>query len=149
MMKKNKTKKKRKPLSTWEMIFCVGSLLLIMGVGIYYGYRSLYYFSKQNYRLSAEAATLYGRVTNDNTLTKDGDGFHQDTEGYYFKGNVVNNYVKYSDSAYRFDFIVSGAIDRTFSLSNDVTPRYTIDDVIEFDIDYYSENYIILNVHYN
>ena len=69
-----------------------------------------------------------------------------------YKENITikfNNYVKYSDSAYRFDFIVSGAIDRTFSLSTDVKPRYTIDDVIEFDIDYYSENYIILNVHYN
>ena len=35
-----KTKKARKPLKTWEMIFCVGSLLLMAAVGIYYGYRS-------------------------------------------------------------------------------------------------------------
>ena len=101
MKKKNKRKRKRKPLKTWEMVFCVGSLLIMIGIGIYYGYRSLYYYSKQYYKLSAEAATLYGRVLNDNKLIKSGDGLHQDTEGHYFKGNVLNNYVKYSNRLFR------------------------------------------------
>ena len=96
-----KTKKARKPLKTWEMIFCVGSLLLMAAVGIYYGYRSFYYFSKQNYKLTTEAATLNGRVVNDNQLITEGDGLHQDTDGYYFKGNVGNNYVKYSNRLFR------------------------------------------------
>ena len=53
-MGKKRRKKTRKPLKTWEMIFCVGSLVLMMVAGIYYGYRSLFYYSKQNYRVSAE-----------------------------------------------------------------------------------------------
>ena len=100
-MGRKRKKKTRKPLKNWEMFFCVGSLLLMVVAGIYYGYRSLFYYSKQNYRLSAEAATLKSRVTNDNSLVKDGDGLHQDTEGYYFKGNSVNNYIKYSNRLFR------------------------------------------------
>ena len=117
-MKKKKTRKKRRPLSTWEMIFCVGSLLLMIVAGIYYGYRSLYYFSKQNYRLTAEGATLYGKVTIDNILVKDGDGFHQDTDGYYFKGNVVNNYVRYNNRLFRI-----------IRINNDKTIRVISDDI--------------------
>ena len=100
-MGRKRKKKTRKPLKNWEMFFCVGSLLLMVVAGIYYGYRSLFYYSKQNYRLSAEAATLKSRVTNDNSLVKDGDGLHQDTDGYYFKGNSVNNYIKYSNRLFR------------------------------------------------
>ena len=100
-MGRKRKKKTRKPLKNWEMFFCVGSLLLMVVAGVYYGYRSLFYYSKQNYRLSAEAATLKSRVTNDNSLVKDGDGLHQDTDGYYFKGNSVNNYIKYSNRLFR------------------------------------------------
>ena len=102
-MKKKRTKQKkpRRPLSNWEMVFCVGSLVLMICIGIFYGYRSLYYFSKENYKMSAEAATLYGRVINDNKLVKNGDGLHQDTDGHYFKGTEVNNYVRYSNRLFR------------------------------------------------
>ena len=117
-MGKKRRKKTRKPLKTWEMIFCVGSLVLMMVAGIYYGYRSLFYYSKQNYRVSAEAATLHGRIINDNKLVKDGDGLHQDTDGHYFKGNVINNYVKYNNRLFRI-----------IRVNNDNTIRVISDDI--------------------
>ena len=118
MSKKRRRKKPRRPLSTWEMIFCVGSLLLMIVAGVYYGYRSLFYYSKQNYRLSAEAATLKSRIINDNQLVKDGDGLHQDTDGYYYKGVVNNNYIKYSNRLFRI-----------IRVNNDDTIRVISDDV--------------------
>ena len=117
-MRKNKNKKTRKPLSTWEMVFCVGSLLLMIGVGVYYGYRSLYYYSKQSYKMSAEAAMLKGRIVDDNKIVQDGDGLHQDTEGYYYKGNVINNYVRYSNRLFRI-----------IRLYNDDTIKIISDDI--------------------
>ena len=118
MSRKRRRKKPRRPLSTWEMIFCVGSLLLMIGVGVYYGYRSMFYYSKQNYRLSSEAATLKSRIVYDNKLVKEGDGLHQDTEGYYYKGIVNNNYVKYSNRLFRI-----------IRVNNDDTIRIISDDI--------------------
>lgn len=101
-MKKNKKVKKKHVLGTKEFIFNFLSLVAMIGVGLYFGYRSLYYYSKQNQTKKVEAMTLNGLVKNNNGVATGNDnGLHQDNDGYYFKGNVNNNYVIYQNKLFR------------------------------------------------
>ena len=97
-----KIKKKKHVLSKGEFAFNFLSLVAIIGVGIYFGYRSLYYYSKQNMKIKEEAQTLNGLIIQNNQVVKkDEVGLHQDTDGYYFKGKVENNYVLFFNKLYR------------------------------------------------
>lgn len=97
-----KKKKEKHVLSKGEFAFNFLSLVAIIGVGIYFGYRSLYYYSKQNMKIKAEAQTLNGLIIQNNKVVqKDEVGLHQDTDGYYFKGKVENNYVSFYNQIYR------------------------------------------------
>jgi len=100
---KTKTKTKKKHiLGTKEFIFNFLSLVAMIGVGIYFGYRSLYYYSKQNVKKKEEAMTLNGLIKDNNEIAKgSSDGLHQDSDGYYFKGKVENNYVLFQNKLYR------------------------------------------------
>ena len=99
---KKKKKKEKHILSKGEFAFNFLSLVVIIGVGIYFGYRSLYYYSKQNMKIKEEAQTLNGLIIQNNKVVQKGEvGLHQDTDGYYFKGKVENNYVKFFNQTYR------------------------------------------------
>ncbi len=67
-MKKNKKAKKKHLLGTKEFIFNFLSLVAMIGVGIYFGYRSLYYYSKQNVKIKEEAMTLNGLIKENNSI---------------------------------------------------------------------------------
>ena len=98
----NKKKKEKHVLGKGEFVFNFLSLVVIIGIGIYFGYRSLYYYSKQNMKIKEEAQTLNGLVIQNNKVVqKDEIGLHQDTDGYYFKGKVENNYVSFFNQIYR------------------------------------------------
>ena len=102
MSKKEKKKKEKHYLGKKEFIFDFLSLVIIIGIGIYFGYRSLYYYSKQNMKIKEEAQTLNGLIIQNNKVVqKDEVGLHQDTDGYYFKGKVENNYVVFFNQTYR------------------------------------------------
>lgn len=94
-------KKKNKQLSKKELIFNIVSLVIVICIGIYFGVRSFYYYGKQSTKIKEEAMTLNGVVLSSNEVLKDGDGLHQDTAGYYFKGNVLNNYVMFANRLFR------------------------------------------------
>ena len=99
---KKKKKKEKHILSKGELAFNFFSLVAIIGIGIYFGYRSLYYYSKQNMKIKEEAQTLNGLIIQNNKVVqKDEVGLHQDTEGHYFKGKVENNYVVFFNQMYR------------------------------------------------
>ncbi len=100
-MTKKKTKKKKKVIKGGELFFCVVSLLLMIALGLYFGGRSFYYYSKQNVKIKEEAQTLNGMIMSTYKVTKDENGLHQDTDGYYFKGKVSNNYVNYGNRLFR------------------------------------------------
>lgn len=98
---KKKTTKKKVGYSKIEFTFNVVSLIIAIGVGFYFGARSFYYYSKQSQKLAGDALTLNGSITSNNYVVTSGDGLHQDTDGYYFKGNVYNNYVKFANRLFR------------------------------------------------
>ena len=105
MIKKNKKNNKKKkrliPYGKKELIFNVLSLVIAIGVGLYFGGRSFYYYSKQAFKIEKDSVTLNGTITNSNYTVTEGDGLHQDTDGYYFKGNVDNNYVTFANRTFR------------------------------------------------
>ena len=101
VVKKNKknSKKVTKSIGKKEFIFNLVSLVVVLGIALYYGGRSLYYYSLQNAK--TEAKTLGGLVLANNKIVNDGDGFHQSGDGYFFKGNVENNYVWFANRMFR------------------------------------------------
>ena len=100
-VKKEKKKKEKRLLTTSQFIFCLISLLFALGVGLYYGGRSFYYYSLQNAKKVETANTLNGLVLGSNYVQQEGDGLHQNTDGYYFKGKVENNYVRFANRLFR------------------------------------------------
>ena len=118
-VEKNKKKKKIVPYSKKELLFNVISLLFAIGVGLYFGGRSFFYYSKEFMRIETEALTLNGTITNNNYTVTDGEGLHQDTDGYYFKGNALNNYVKFGNRLFRI-----------IRINNDNTVRVVSDDIV-------------------
>jgi len=104
--KKKETKKKvKKPkhiLGKKEFAFNFISLVCMIGVGIYFGYRSLYYYSKQNQQIQEEAQTLNGFIIQNSTVVSDEEvGLHHDSNGYFYKGAVDNNYVLFANRLFR------------------------------------------------
>ena len=108
MNKKKKTKKKKKHIFTiHEFLFDFISIVLVIGIAVYFGYRSLYFYSKQNQKKVQEAETLNGVVLQNNPVVSSGDGIYQDSNEYYFRGNVKNNYVLLGRNLFRIIRIAS------------------------------------------
>ncbi|MBQ2639536.1 MAG: hypothetical protein IJF92_02105 [Bacilli bacterium] len=91
----------RKRLTKKEYIFNVVSLLVIISIGLYFGIRSFYYYGKQNNNSESVKTTLADKIINNNQLSNKKEGLFRDKEGYYFKGKVDNNYVKFANRYYR------------------------------------------------
>lgn len=108
MKKKKKTKKKQKHIFTiHEFLFDFISLVLVIGIVVYFGYRSLYFYSKQNQKKVQDAETLNGIVLQNNPVVSSGDGIYQDSNEYFFRGNVKNNYVLLGSNLFRIIRITS------------------------------------------
>ena len=98
---KNKKVKKVNRYSKGEFIFNFVSILLIICLGIYIGYRSIYYYSKGTNKAKKEVNTLASAVLSSNKVTKLDNGLHQEKDGYVFKGIVDNNYVYFAGRLFR------------------------------------------------
>ena len=116
-------KDKRKHLYTKkEFFFNFFSLIIMIGIGVYFGYRSIYYYSKQNIAHEGNNQNLSDVVINSNKLITKGDGFHRDKEGYFFKGNINNNYVSFANRMFR---IIRINTDGSIKLiSNDIVTSF-------------------------
>ena len=100
--KKEKKPKKKHVMGPIEFLFNFVSIVFMLGVALYFGGRSLYYYSKQNIKIKEEAMTVNGLIIQNNNIAKEStDGLHQDNDGYYFKGKVENNYVMYENRLFR------------------------------------------------
>ena len=99
--KNTKNKKEKHIVGTKELVFDIVSILLIISLGIYFGYRSIKYYSKETSKNKVEANTLFKAVTTNNEVTKGDNGLRQTKDGYYFIGSVENNYVKVFNRLYR------------------------------------------------
>ncbi len=100
-MSKKKKKKPKHLMGRKEFLFDFFSIVIVMGIGIYFGFRSIYYYSKQNVKIVEDSKTLNGVILQNNQVITEGDGLYKDTDGYYFNGNVTNNYVLLGNSLFR------------------------------------------------
>ena len=96
-----KKKKQRKPISKKEFIFNVISLLLLISVGVFYEVRAYHFFKEEKTQKVLTDATLNGAVLDNNKIATSGSGLYKDNDGYYFKGDVNNNYVKFANRLFR------------------------------------------------
>ncbi len=106
--KKTKSKKKTKEKKTfkrdyprWQYIFNIASLVFGLLIFVILGGRCFYYYSKLNLKIAVEAKTIASVVEQNNPIATEGDGLYKSTEGYYFKGINVNNYVWYANRLFR------------------------------------------------
>jgi len=103
---KKKKKKKRRLIFSYgpvEFTFNFISLVFVICVGLYYGGRSFYYYSKQTKVAKETAQTLNGLILDNHQLEKDhkADGLHQDENGYFLRGKVKDNYVLFANRLFR------------------------------------------------
>ncbi len=104
MIKKRNKKKNTNKINRYgkkEFLFNLISIILVIILGLYIGFRSIYYYSKQTRKAKKEESTLAGLVLSSNKLTKRNNGLHQEEDGYVFKGIVDNNYVKFAGRIFR------------------------------------------------
>lgn len=103
-MKKEKNKKEKKAKQSYpkvQFIFNVVSLCVLIGICLYIGGRSIYYYSIQNKKTREEAHTLTTILKENNAVVESGDGLYKVNGEYIFKGKDVNNYIQYSNRLWR------------------------------------------------
>ena len=98
---KKKKKKNKRPFKKGELIFNIISLLLLIAVGCYYEIKCYIAYDNQFNSKEMSVGTLSGIVINKNRITTNGKGLYKDDEGYFFKGNVANNYVRFGNRLFR------------------------------------------------
>lgn len=99
--KKNENKRRKHFFGKKEFLFNFISLVFALSVALYFGGRCFYYYSLQSQNKKDSAMTLNGLLTDNNQLVKEGEGLYQDKDGYFFKGNVSNNYVWFANRMFR------------------------------------------------
>lgn len=87
----------------FENIFVVVSLLFIFACFCFYGYRLVKYYRVFNPKTeSGEKTEIFSAtVRQDNAVVTEGDGLYIHNGDFFFKGEDVNNYVKYADKLWR------------------------------------------------
>lgn len=95
-IEKKSVKKKRR--INWQKIFCFMSLIFILVCIFWYGGRFIYFY-KESEKTLTEESNMFARVVK--TQNHDSETFKQVGQDYYFYGNVLNNYVSYSNRLWR------------------------------------------------
>lgn len=99
-MKKKNNKNKNK-MKTWEKIFCLLSIIFILSCCIFYGYRLVKYYKVFNPTKSDNSGLLSVEIPRNSVLVTEGDGLYRLSGSYIYRGEVDNNYIKYSGLLFR------------------------------------------------
>jgi len=97
------TKKRRLKKGVFQTIFCIISLLFIIGCCIFYGNRLIKYYKIYNPKSeSGEAIQLISNALIQGTpIVFEGSGIYRESGVYAYKGVDSNNYIKYSNLIWR------------------------------------------------
>lgn len=100
---KKKTKKRRLKKGLLQTLFCLLSIVFIIGCCIVYGNRLIKYYRIYNPKTeSGEVAKLmHTALAQEVPIVLEGEGLYKENGVYVFKGNNVNNYIKYSNLIWR------------------------------------------------
>jgi len=101
--KKVTRKRKLKKALLFQTVFCSISIIFIIGCCIFYGARLIKYYKIYNPKdENGKAVQLLGNyITGKSTLVYEGEGLYVSGGNYVYKGNEVNNYVKFANMLWR------------------------------------------------
>lgn len=119
----SKKKKNKRPYGRKEKIFIITSFVIAIGIFLYYGYRSLKYYSKETATKKSQVVTIASAIINNNKITKEQNGFRAIKNGYYFSGKVENNYLKIFNRLYRIVDVIDNKV-KIISADNEATFVY-------------------------
>lgn len=99
----SRKKRKLKKGKLFRFIFCIISLIFFLFCCIFYGIRLVKYYKIYNPKNeSGEKVELLSTyVTQKNPVIFEGDGLYRVNGIYMFKGEKVNNYIRYSNMLWR------------------------------------------------
>ena len=101
--KKLPKKKRKLKKGIIQTLFCLFSLIFIIGCFIFYGQRLVKYYKIYNPKNeSGESVRLISSVvTKETPVVTEGEGLYNENGIYIYKGSEVNNYVKFSNMIWR------------------------------------------------
>ena len=120
--KPKKEKKEKKQISKKvfysQLVFCLISILFVIGCCIFYGCRLVKYYKMYNPKTeTGESITLIGASLTDGVAYQtEGDGLYRLNGSSVYKGLNVDNYIKFSDMLWR---IISINTDGTLDIISD------------------------------
>lgn len=91
-------KKKKKRIINVQKIFCFSSFIFILICIFWYGGRFIYFYHESK-KIITEEATVFARVVK--SQNSNNENFKQIGQNYYFYGDSVDNYVRYSNLLWR------------------------------------------------
>lgn len=91
----------------FQNIFVVLSILFIFGCICFYGYRLVKYYKIFNPKTEDGEKTeiISATIRKDNPVIAEGDGLYIYNGDFIFKGEKVDNYVKYNDKLWRIVYV--------------------------------------------
>lgn len=98
------TKKRRlKKGFLFQFIFCLVSIIFIIGCCVFYGKRLIKYYKIYNPTNENGEKTdfLYMNIVKNNSVVYEGEGLYMSGGNYVYKGTNVDNYIKYSNMLWR------------------------------------------------
>lgn len=114
-------KKEKKKMGKFEIGFTIFSLLFLIGFTCFYGYRFIYYKNQFTPKDSTgKVVTLLVNKIKENVVTS-GEGLYNEENIFVYKGENVNNYVRYSNMLFR---IIKVNRDNTIELVLNNTLNY-------------------------
>ena len=118
MAKKRRKRKKRIFLPKVQTVFCILSLIFILGCGVYYGSRLYKYYKIYNPKNEAGEVLLNlpSKIIDDSQVVESGSGLYLINNNYVYKGDEVDNYILIGDMLFR---IIRINADKTMDLVMD------------------------------
>lgn len=90
-------------MKKFEKIFKIVSIIFIIGCCLFYGGRLLYYYNKlKPEEINGEVIKYAAQTIKENSgIVYENSGLYMAGTDFVFKGDVLNNYVSYSDKLWR------------------------------------------------
>lgn len=110
MKRSNKKRKLKKGIG--QTIFCIISFLFMMGCFIFYGSRAIHYYKIYNPK-GGNQESLARSIMKSASVVFEGPGVYKEAGNYLYKGEKVDNYLRYAGLTWR---IVKIANDNTIEI---------------------------------
>ena len=143
--------KEHKTFKLWEKILIISSLVFIIGCMIFYGSRLIKYYKIYNPKIEGESVELImNAIVRNQPIVYEKDGLYRTSGMYIYKGENVDNYIRYSNMLWRIvKFNIDGSLDLV--LDGNINMLKWNNDVVSFeksDIYKYLNNYFFNFIKY-